>query len=58
MRATEAKAIVGLVRGLGGRVHVAFEDENGRFHVATDAVRRRANGGQVTASFFAPARHP
>ena len=24
--ATEAKAIVGLVRGLGGRVHVAFEE--------------------------------
>jgi hypothetical protein len=24
--ATEAKAIVGLVRGLGGRVHLAFEE--------------------------------
>lgn len=24
--ATEAKAIVGLVRGIGGRVHLAFEE--------------------------------
>ena len=26
--ATEAKAIVGLVRGLGSRVHIAFEEGN------------------------------